>query len=73
MEENKKNKRKSIAEWIAVFLCIAAAPVPCITLVLSERWECIALWPALLCLVIGAITFLITCRVLSWLIYLIIK
>ena len=32
MEENKKNKRKSIAEWIAVFLCIAAAPVPCITL-----------------------------------------
>ena len=42
MEENKKNKRKSIAEWIAVFLCIAAAPVPCITLmsatkVLSER------------------------------------
>ena len=56
MEENNKNKRKSIAEWIAVFLCIAAAPVPCITLmsatkVLSERWECIALWPALLCLV----------------------
>lgn len=49
MEENKKNKRKSIAEWIAVFLCIAAAPVPCITLmsatkVLSERWECIALY-----------------------------
>lgn len=49
MEENKKNKRKSIAEWIAVFLCIATAPVPCITLmsatkVLSERWECIALW-----------------------------
>jgi hypothetical protein len=27
----------------------------------------------LLCLVIGAIAFLITCRVLSWLIYLIIK
>ena len=78
MEENNKNKRKSIAEWIAVFLCIAAAPVPCITLmsatkVLSERWECMALWPALLCLVIGAIAFLITCRVLSWLIYLIIK
>ena len=43
MEENKKNKRKSIAEWIAVILCIAAAPVPCITLmsatkVLTERW-----------------------------------
>jgi hypothetical protein len=78
MDENKKNKRKSIAEWIAVFLCIAAAPVPCITLmsatkVLSERLDCIMLWPALLCLVIGAIAFLITCRVLSWLIYLIIK
>ena len=46
MEENKKNKRKSIAEWIAVILCIAAAPVPCITFMsatkeLSERWECI--------------------------------
>jgi len=68
MEENKKNKRKSIAEWIAVILCIAAAPVPCITLmsatkVLTERWECIALWPALLCLVIGAIAFFITCSV----------
>ena len=78
MEENKKNKRKSIAEWIAVILCIAAAPVPCITFMsatkeLSERWECIALWPALLCLVIGAIAFLITCRMLSWMIYLIIK
>lgn len=24
MEENKKNKRKSIAEWIAVFLCIGS-------------------------------------------------
>jgi len=78
MEESKKNKRKSIAEWIAVFLCIAAAPVPCITLmsatkVMTERWECIALWPALLCLVIGAVAFLIACKVLSWLIYLIIK
>ena len=69
MDENKKNKRKSIAEWIAVFLCIAMSA----TKVLSERWDCIMLWPALLCLVIGAIAFLITCRVLSWLIYLIIK
>ncbi|MDR4929841.1 hypothetical protein [Segatella bryantii] len=24
-QEERKNKRKSIAEWIAVFLCIAAA------------------------------------------------
>ena len=70
MDENKKNKRKSIAEWIAVFLCITLMSA---TKVLSERWECIALWPALLCLVIGALAFLITCRVLSWLIYLIIK
>ena len=30
-QEERKNKRKSIAEWIAVFLCIAATPVPCIT------------------------------------------
>ena len=28
-QEERKNKRKSIAEWIAVFLCIAAAPVLC--------------------------------------------
>ena len=77
-ENNKKNKRKSIAEWIAVILCLAAAPFPCIiimsaTKVLSEQWGCIALWPALLCLAIGAVAFLVTCRILSWLIYFIIK
>ena len=37
MEEKNKNKRKSIAEWIAVFLCIAAAPVPCITLMSATK------------------------------------
>ncbi|MDY6438560.1 MAG: hypothetical protein SPK85_05555 [Prevotella sp.] len=77
-QEERKNKRKSIAEWIAVFLCIAAAPVPCITVMtatkeLAEQWNCIMLWPAILCLIIGAICFMITYKFLSWLIYLIIK
>lgn len=77
-KEERKNKRKSTAEWIAVFLCIAAAPLPGIVVLtaptaLAERWDCILLWPVILCLIIGAIAFLITCRLLSWLIYLIIK
>ena len=36
-QEERKNKRKSIAEWIAVFLCIAAAPVPCITVMSATK------------------------------------
>ena len=76
--EEKKNTRKTVADWISVILCLLAAPVPCITImsatkVLAERWECLALWPALLCLFVGALAFLITCRILSWLIYLIIQ
>ncbi len=76
--EEKKNKRKTVAEWIAVILCLIAAPVPCITImsatkVLSERWDCLPLWPALLSLLVGAIAFIITARLLSWIIYLIIK
>ena len=49
MENNitlKKNTRQHVAEWIAVILCLAAAPVPCMTImsatkVLSEQWNCL--------------------------------
>lgn len=81
MENNitsKKNTRQHVAEWIAVILCLAAAPVPCITImsatkVLSEQWNCLTVWPALLSLAIGAVLLAITAKVLSWVIYLIIK
>ena len=81
MENNitlKKNTRQHVAEWIAVILCLAAAPVPCITImsatkVLSEQWNCLPVWPALLSLAIGAVLLAITAKVLSWVIYLIIK
>ena len=74
----KKSKKDSIADMAAMILCLAAAPFPCIVLIflaksLQQSWQCLMLWPVLLCLVIGAIAFIICFSLLSGIIKFIIK
>lgn len=82
MEEEKntpkRSKKENIADFVAMILCLAAAPFPCIFLIflaksLQESWQCFILWPVLFCLVIGAIAFLICFSMLSGIIKFIIK
>lgn len=74
----KKSKKENIANFVAMILCLAASPYPCIFLIflaksLQVSWQCFILWPVLLCLLIGAVAFLICFSLLSGIIKFIIK